>query len=116
MPRGRPKKEIDSEQFEKLCALHCTLKEIADWFQCAEDTIQRWCQRQYGKTFSEAFDQFSAQGKISLRRYQFRMAEHNVTMAIWLGKQWLGQTDVVVTAEAKNGQLDAILECLKMKD
>lgn len=36
---------------------------------------------------------FSADGKISLRRTQFRMAETNVSMAIWLGKQILGQKD-----------------------
>ena len=28
---------------------------------------------------------------ISLRRSQFKLAEKNATMAIWLGKQYLGQ-------------------------
>lgn len=27
MPRGRPKKEIDKTQFEKLCGLQCTAEE-----------------------------------------------------------------------------------------
>lgn len=44
-------------------------------------------------SFAEAFKTWSADGKISLRRNQFRMAEHNVSMAIWLGKQYLGQKD-----------------------
>lgn len=35
----------------------------------------------------------SVGGKISLRRWQFKMAEHSVPMAIWLGKQYLGQRD-----------------------
>lgn len=30
---------------------------------------------------------------MSLRRSQFRIAETNATMAIWLGKQYLGQKD-----------------------
>ena len=30
---------------------------------------------------------------MSLRRSQFRIAETNPTMAIWLGKQYLGQKD-----------------------
>lgn len=92
---ARPRKEIDSEQFEKLCALQCTLSEIASWFNCAEDTIQRWSKRHYGKVFSDVYKKYSANGKISLRRYQFKMAEHNVSMAIWLGKQYLGQTDKI---------------------
>ena len=32
-------------------------------------------------------------GKIALRRYQLQQAEKNPTMAIWLGKQYLGQRD-----------------------
>lgn len=96
---GRPRIEIDRGQFEKLCALQCTEEEIAAWFHCSVDTIERWCKREYadeveGKaTFAEIYKTLSVDGKISLRRYQFKMAEHNVSMAIWLGKQWLGQRE-----------------------
>ena len=43
--------------------------------------------------FSEVFKRKRGKGKISLRRSQFQLAQTNPTMAIWLGKQWLGQTD-----------------------
>ena len=45
----------------------------------------------------------SATGKISLRRIQFKMAEHNPSMAMFLGKVYLGQREVqeiVSTANA----------------
>jgi len=90
---GRPRKEIDSDQFEKLCGLQCTLAEIAGWFGCSEDTIERWCKRTYTAGFADAFKRFSQSGKISLRRYQFKIAEKNAAMAIFLGKQYLGQKD-----------------------
>lgn len=96
---ARPRKEIDSEQFEKLCALQCTLKEIAGWFGCSEDTIERWCKDTYQDEndqpmgFADVYKKYSADGKISLRRFQFKQAEKNPSMAIWLGKQWLGQRD-----------------------
>ena len=90
---GRPRIEIDREQFQKLCAIQCTLDEISSWFKCSPDTIERWCTRELSMSFAEAFKTWSADGKISLRRNQFRMAEHNVSMAIWLGKQYLGQKD-----------------------
>ena len=32
---------------------------------------------------------------MSLRRYQFQLAQKNTAMAIWLGKQYLGQRDIV---------------------
>lgn len=90
---ARPRKEIDKDQFEKLCGLQCTLEEIAGWFQCSPDTIERWSKRTYGIGFADAFKRFSQSGKISLRRYQFKIAEKNAAMAIFLGKQYLGQRD-----------------------
>ena len=90
---GRPQKEIDRNQFEQLCSIQCTLDEIAAYFKCSDDTIERWCKREYGLTFAKVFRIKRGLGKISLRRAQFRMAEKNPTMAIWLGKQYLGQTE-----------------------
>lgn len=90
---ARPRIEIDAEQFEKLCFMQCTLKEIAGWFKCSEDTIERWCKRELKMGFADAYERYSAGGKISLRRYQWKMAEHNCSMAIFLGKQYLGQSD-----------------------
>ncbi len=91
---GRPQIEIDQKQFESLCGLQCTLAEIASFFYCSEDTVERWCKRTYNTTFADAYKKHSAKGKMSLRRSQFRIAETNATMAIWLGKQYLGQKDI----------------------
>lgn len=90
---ARPRIDIDKKSFESLCAIQCTLDEIAGFFRCSEDTIERWCQREYKQSFADVFRQKRAGGKISLRRFQFRQAETNPTMAIWLGKQYLGQTE-----------------------
>lgn len=94
-PNGRPPIKIKKEDFEKLCALQCTEEEIAGFFDCSIDTINRWCKKEYGESFAETFKKKSSLGKMSLRRYQFRMAEKNPTMAIFLGKQYLGQKEVV---------------------
>ena len=110
---ARPQKEIDKEQFEKLCGIQCTLEEIAGWFHVSADTIERWCLRTYedeeGKAmgFADAYKVFSVGGKISLRRYQFEQAKKSYAMAIWLGKQWLGQRDVV---EAQVPQAESTIE------
>lgn len=89
----RPRKEIDKEQFEKLCAMQCTKAEIAGWFDCSEDTIENWCHATYGLSFSAVFTQKREAGKISLRRAQFKLAEKSASMAIFLGKNYLGQED-----------------------
>lgn len=90
---ARPQIEIDKNNFESLCNLQCTLQEIAGFFKCSIDTIERWCERTYNESFAETYKKYSQNGKISLRRYQYKMAEHNASMAIWLGKQWLNQAD-----------------------
>lgn len=92
---GRPRIEIDKRQFESLCGLQCTKEEISAFFDIHSDTLNNWCYDTYGDTFSVVFEKYSASGKISLRRSQFKLAERNSTMAIFLGKQILGQRDYV---------------------
>ena len=91
--RGRPKKEIDRTQFEKLCGMQCTLKEIAGFFDCSEDTVERWCKREYKLNFADVYKIHCVSGLISLRRNQFELSKRSAAMAIFLGKQYLGQTD-----------------------
>jgi AraC-like DNA-binding protein len=99
--RGRKPVEIDFGKLEKLCGLQCTLEEIAGFFSVSADTIERRCKSHYGINFADVYKRFSASGKISLRRYQFRQARTNAGMAIWLGKQHLGQKEQIV-AEVKS--------------
>jgi len=107
---GRPRIEIDGDAFEKLCGLQCTLNEIAGFFNCSEDTIERWCKRSYGETFAEVYKKHSMTGKISLRRTQFKLAEKSASMAIFLGKNYLGQRDMVEYQD--NSALDKLDEIL----
>lgn len=91
---GRPKIEIDWEAFDKLCHIHCTLQELASYFDCSEDTIERAVKRQKKMNFAEYYAQKAGKGKISLRRRQFQLAmSGDKTMLIWLGKQYLQQSE-----------------------
>lgn len=97
---GRPRKKIDKKEFEGLLAIQCTLEEVTAFFDiklggCSEDTIQRWCKNEYGESFAVVSAKKRNYGKISLRRSQFRLAERNATMAIFLGKNYLGQADKI---------------------
>lgn len=90
---GRPRIEVDWEELNKLCALQCTLREIASWFDCSEDTIERRVKEKSQLAFAVYARQKGEKGKISLRRRQWKLSEKHVAMAIWLGKQYLGQSD-----------------------
>ena len=50
---------------------------------------------------------------MSLRRTQFKLAEKNPTMAIWLGKQYLGQRDNI---EVEHKDLSKVEELLNKID
>ena len=89
MPAGRPKKEIDYILSEKLANIMCTQEEIATMFDCDVRTLQR------DKEFCRVFKKGKENGKMSLRRNQWRLSEKNTAMAIWLGKQYLGQRDII---------------------
>lgn len=94
---GRPKKNLTKEQWSSvdyMCMIHCTGEEIAGVLGMDYDTLNRNCKDQKGMYISEYIKQHQNGGKMSLRRAQWKSAENgNVTMQIWLGKQWLGQKE-----------------------
>lgn len=94
-PKSGPKPtQLDWNSFDKLCAMQATLEEISSFFDCSEDTVERCVKRDKGMGFKEYWTIKSSKGKISLRRKQFEVAmSGDKTLLIWLGKQWLGQTE-----------------------
>ena len=110
---ARPRKQIDLDTFKKVCGLQCTLTEVAGFFDCSEDTIERWCKRELGISFAEAFKRYSVGGLMSLRRYQFELAKKSAAMAIFLGKNYLGQVDSQHIETRSDGALADLIEGLK---
>ena len=91
---ARPRKPIDLNEFEKLCGLQCTKMEIQGRLDVSDKTLDKWVKETYGVSFSVVFEQKRVTGKVSIRRKQYEVAQKgNVTMLIWLGKQYLGQKD-----------------------
>lgn len=110
MPTGRPKKEIDYILAEKLANIMCTQEEIAIMFDCDVRTLQR------DEEFCRVFKKGKEDGKMSLRRTQFKLAETNTAMAIWLGKQYLGQRDVIQDISENKTQRIVIVNDLSDKN
>ncbi len=104
---GRPKKQIDYEAVEKLANIQCTQEEIASFLNLSVRTLQR------DDEFCRVYKKGQENGRMSLRRMQFKLAEKNTAMAIFLGKQYLGQKDVVENEITDNGILDDLKEALE---
>jgi len=93
MANGTKQIVIDWEKFESLCKMQCTLREIADAFNCSEKTIERKVKEKYDCLFVEIFKRKRQGGLISLRQNMFKMAAKHPNMAIFLAKNWLGMTE-----------------------
>jgi|SRR5882757_6174455 len=93
MGAGRPRKEINWQLFEDLCSIQCTQGEIASVLHLDVSTLHDRAEEYYSLKYPEVYKKFSEIGKISLRRLQFKHAQKSFAMAIWLGKQWLGQRE-----------------------
>ena len=104
---ARPRDEFDWDMVESLAMLEASEQFIAERLLFKEKTeatfktIQakiKLIQRRIKERFNCSFVQFRAQKiegqKIKLRSWQWKSAEKgNATIQIWLGKQYLGQSD-----------------------
>ena len=101
MPKtGRPKKEYNRKLFVDLIGLGCGADEICWVFREEDgkpaniDTVSRWCKREFGCTFQEFRVKNGAMAlKVAVRKNQLELSKKSAAMAIFLGKNYLGQTD-----------------------
>jgi hypothetical protein len=104
---GRPPaiEEIDKKLLEQLCAIQCTQAEIAAVLGVSRRTVERYAVME---GYQEIFERGRELGKVSVRRKQFDLMNGDkerpgsVAMAIWLGKQLLGQRDEVTVKSDPN--------------
>lgn len=126
-PNGRPKipvvplsvkelppKEIVMDQVLYWIELQATAEEVAGSFRVSVDTLDRKLREELGMGFAELHKKCMGAGKLSLRRHQFTLAQKNASMAIFLGKNWLGQKDNQTAELSPNDKkLDELLGSVK---
>lgn len=94
---GRKKKVIDLEAVQELASEGNTQEEIAKALDFSRSTFSN------RKDVTEAYYKGVAEMKLSLRHWQFNAARGgNIQMLIWMGKQYLGQSDTPAPIEENN--------------
>ena len=53
------------------------LPEIAGFFKCSHDTIERWCKKEYGINYGDVHQMYRQDGLVSLRRIQFKQGRES---------------------------------------
>ena len=95
--RSSPKLKTDDETLcviRELAVIQCTQAEAASVLGLHRVAFCNWLNRT--PLARQAWDEGLEEGKMSLRRRQYRSAmAGNVVMLIWLGKNVLGQKDIV---------------------
>ena len=82
----RPKANIDAKQVAALAGIGCTQEEIGAVLGCTPRTLRN-------RFPNELRDGMNLM-RSSIRRWQYAKAKDgNVAMLIWLGKQYLGQSE-----------------------
>lgn len=115
---GRPRKEFDKKTFVDLIGLGCTQEEICWFFRdntgkpANIDTLSRWCKREFKKNFQDfKKENGGIMRNIQLRKNQMELSKKNAAMAIFLGKNYLGQKDSFETVD--NTPIEVLDEILK---
>ena len=90
---ARPRKEIDWDNFEKLCHMQASLLEMCEFLGVTHKTLEKRVKEHYGESFSQVFAKKRTGGLISLRRNLIKLSEKNAAVAIFLAKNWLGMAD-----------------------
>jgi hypothetical protein len=97
--KGSITHKIDMDEVEKLASIGVTQTEMAQWFGCSLATIERRLAEPANHVILE---HGRAKMLMSIRRQQISMMMGgSVAMAIFLGKQYLGQRDKIDHAISK---------------
>lgn len=84
--RGMRRRVVMPEDVYKLAALGCNDREIARWFDIAEDTLRY--------NFADIMEKGRQEAKTQLRNAMLKNAlSGNAALQIFLAKNWLGMSD-----------------------
>lgn len=91
---GRPQKTFNWETLDGILQYGATVPDAAEILGVSEDTIERSIKKNHGLTFAEYRNKKMGRVRIKLLQKQIAMALNgSVPLLIWLGKQYLGQSE-----------------------
>lgn len=112
----KDKTSIKLKDITRLARLQCAHREAAGFLGIRVSQFRNLLKK--NSRVAKAWEEGQQSGLVSLRRKQMTLASHNATMAIFLGKQYLGQRDVVTQEHtgADGGPIDFDLASLSRGD
>lgn len=119
MPRHRRiLTEPEMELLRIAASMQCTDEEVCALLKVSDETLRNW--EKSTPEILEALKTGRAEGRRSLRRKQWQVAmgdaenKPNPAMLIWLGKQYLGQTDKQEVADIREERVKGWLKDVRI--
>ena len=118
---GRPPiewSEAKVQLFDELMGIPFVTEEaVADIMKVSISSLVRWLKKTRGVTFDELKKQKHEGLRLKLAGKQYELAmKGNPSMLIWLGKQWLGQSDKMDQKINEQDGFRIVLEDYTKKD
>lgn len=98
--------KIDKDELERLCIQQIPEKEVAEYFGVDYKTVNTFCKKHFGMTFTIYSQQKRLMGKTKLVNKAMELAEKNGAVMIFLLKNWCGMRDVPETDAKSEGVTD----------
>jgi Asp-tRNA(Asn)/Glu-tRNA(Gln) amidotransferase A subunit family amidase len=93
---ARPKKPFDWSKLDAILQYGACLADCADIMDVSEDTVERQIKKEHNLRFAEYRLKKMSKMRVGILKKQVEVAmSGNVTMLIWVGKQYLGQVDKI---------------------
>lgn len=103
---------IDKGKFEAMVRMQMTDEELEQFFGITSGQLYKWVKKTYHvKSPLTQIKKLRMEGKVAFLSRQFTLAKTNPTIAIWIGKNYFGQTD-----EAESGNKDEIEDLTPLAD
>ena len=119
---GRPAKEINKQEFEKLLAIGCDKAMIIAWYSLKYDgfnqeTLRAWIKRTYGEdaTFTALAEQKKPLQKMAVLKGIHDMVGRNAAVTIFAAKNLLGWTDKVEQTISEGSHLNLEVNHIRSK-
>lgn len=117
-------KHIDWDKVDQYFICGCTITQCAAGIGCSVDTLERRCRSEKNAEIAHYHQEKREKGNLLIHAAQFEKAikEKNPTMLIWLGKQRLGQKEIIdekITKDIEkkfDQQMTKIMELLNPSD
>ena len=122
--RGIMTKLIDWDKIDNYFICGASITQCAAQIGCSVDTLERRCRKEKNAEIAQYHQEKREKGNLLLHAAQFDKAikEKNPTMLIWLGKQRLGQKEIIddrITKDIEkkfDQQMSKIMDLLSPSD